>query len=255
MWRKDAAEVGFDCSKQQRQINCYVPGGGQRTDTAVSGLTARQIGQGQWHRDRAAWCPKQRPVRPGRGTVQVVSVAARALSCSRLWDLGCSQGAWLSRGVLLGELVGLSSCWLGVRRQQCRVEETTGRNWQREDACFELSRLQGIEGDNRLDEILWWSGVVCGGRGQEQRGRQAELGTWPWWESGVGVMARGRGLAPRACPGFWCLWCRIVLVLVPVLVDFLSPLVRVVIACCKVDSALCAYVCVCARECELCKSR
>lgn len=45
----------------------------------------------------------------------------------------------------------------------------------------------------------------------------------------------------------------VVSVLVLVLVDFLSPLVRVVIACCKWTLALSAYVC--ARESELYKSR
>lgn len=116
------------------------------------------------------------------------------------------RGAWVS-------WLAVCSCWLDVRRQDCRVERTGG-GWQREDACFELSRLQGIERDRqtadwmKVSGVVWCVWCVCG-RGQEQRGRQAELGTWPWMESGVGGMARGRGLAPRPGPGFWCSWCRI----------------------------------------------
>lgn len=83
--------------------------------------------------------------------------------------------------------------------------------------------------------------VWSGSRAERETTRAGDLALEGKWGGG---MARGRGLAPRPGPGFWCSWCRIEFVLV--LVDFLSPLVRVVFAGCKVS---CIVVCVCVQVC------
>lgn len=86
----------------------------------------------------------------------------------------------------MGELVGYPAVGQMCDGNNVEFEETTGRKWQREDACFELSRLQGIEGDNRLDEMLWWSGVVCVVGVKSREGDKQSWGLGPGGKVGWG---------------------------------------------------------------------
>lgn len=95
------------------------------------------------------------------------------------------------------KLVGgwVSSCRLSdVRQQRCRVQDAGG-GWQREDACFELSCMQGTEEDSRLDEkCLAWCVCVVGVKSREGDkqswglGPGGKVGWEGWLEGGVLVL-------------------------------------------------------------------
>lgn len=87
--------------------------------------------------------------------------------------------------------LAVCSCWLDVRRQDCRVERTGG-GWQREDACFELSRLQGIERDRqtadwmKVSGVVWCVWCVCVVGVKSREGDKQSWGLGPGWKVGWG---------------------------------------------------------------------
>ena len=114
---------------------------GRSTEDRLSGIRIDDV-KTNWPRGRChgeiaqRGCPKQRPVRPGRGTVEVVSVAARALLCSRLsWPSDAVKAllsregrvSWLAMQLLVRRAAATLSCprggkWLAAGRCLLRIE-------------------------------------------------------------------------------------------------------------------------------------
>lgn len=148
-----------------------------------------------------------------------------------LWSSDAVQ-APLSRvageaGLAVRQLLVVNEC----ARQDCRAQGWAS-SWQREDACFESSRLQGSEQDNRLDEkcLAWCVRVWSGSRAEREASSRHSWGLGPGWKVGWDGWLEGGVLLLVLVQVSGGRGCVVVSVPVLVLVVFLSPLARVVSA-------------------------